>query len=107
MDARRVMKHVDLPIWKVPAISSHVMGLFDEQIHLLALFEGIDQLLRDLSSQGVKLAVVTSNSYENVQKILGPENSALIDYYECGVRIFGKQDKLKKVLKQSGVQADE
>ena len=31
----------------------------------------------------------------------------LIDYYECGVRLFGKQAKLKKILKQSGIHADE
>jgi phosphoglycolate phosphatase len=106
-DARSVMKHFEIPIWKVPAISTHVMGLFGEQIHLMSLFQGIDQLLQDLSGQGIKLGVVTSNSYENVCKILGPENAALIEYYECGVRIFGKQSKLKKVLKLSGVDATE
>lgn len=61
--------------------------------------------LKELADQGIKIAVVTSNTYENVCKILGPENAALIEYYECGVRIFGKQAKLKKVLKQSGVEA--
>lgn len=107
LDARNVMKHFDVPLWKVPAISHHVMGLFGEQIHLLSLFDGVDQLLKDLSNQGIKLGVVTSNSYENVCKILGPENAALIEYYECGVRLFGKQTKLKKVLKQSGFEAED
>ena len=37
-----------------------------------------------------------------MRRILGPENEALIQYYECGVQLFGKQAKLKKVLKQSG-----
>jgi phosphoglycolate phosphatase len=106
-DARRVMKHLDIPLWKVPAISNHVMNLLAEEIRFLSLFEGIGQLLQDLSSQGIKLGLVTSNSYENVCKILGPENAALIQYYECGVRIFGKQSKLKKVLHQSGIKADE
>lgn len=107
MDARKVMKHLDVPLWKMPAITSHVMTLLGQQIHLLSLFEGIDQLLKELSAQGIKIGVVTSNTYENVCKILGPENVARIEYYECGVKIFGKQSKLKKVLKQSGVEAEE
>ena len=107
LEARKVLKHFDVPLWKLPAISSHVMGLLGEQVHLLKLFEGIDQLLKDLSNGGIKLGVVTSNSYENVVKILGPENAALIEYYECGVRVFGKQSKLKKVLKQSGIEAED
>jgi phosphoglycolate phosphatase len=107
MDARRVMKHFEIPFWKVPAITNHVMGLLGEQIHLLTLFDGIDQLLKDLSSRGIKIGIVTSNTYENVLKILGPENAALVEYYECGVKLFGKQSKLKKVLKQSGVDAED
>lgn len=107
LDARKIMKHLDIPLWKVPAMSKYVMSLFTKEIRFLSLFEGIDQLLQDLAGQGIKLGLVTSNSYENVCKILGPENAALIQYYECGVRIFGKQSKLKKVLKQSGVEAGE
>jgi len=106
-DAREVMKHLDVPIWKVPAISKYVMGLVAADAHFLSLFEGTAQLLQDLSSQGIKLGLVTANSYENVCKILGPDNVALIHYYECGVKLFGKQAKLKKILKQSGIDADE
>lgn len=105
LDARRVLKHFDVPVWKMPAITSHVMGLLGQQIHLLTLFDGIAPLLKELADQGIKIAVVTSNTYENVCKILGPENTALIEYFECGVRVFGKQSKLKKVLKQSGIEA--
>jgi len=106
-DARRVMSHLDVPLWKVPAISKHVMTLLSEEVRFLSLFEGIDQLLKDLSGRGIKISIVTSNSYENVCKILGPENAALVQYYECGVHLFGKQAKLKKVLKASGVGPDE
>lgn len=107
LDARKVLKHLEVPLWKLPAISGYVMSLLGEQAESLSLFDGVDQLLKDLSSAGIKLAVVTSNSYENASKILGKENAALIEYFEGGVRVFGKQAKLKKVLKQSGVEANE
>ena len=102
LDARSIMKYMGVPLWKVPRIGKHASSLLATEIHRLCLFEGVDRLLQVLSHNGVKLAIVTSNSAENVRLILGPENAALIQYYECGVRLFGKQAKLRKVLKQSG-----
>src|SRR5688500_14713594 len=92
-----------VPLWRVPGIGKYALGLRARESHRLPLFEGVDRLLRVLSDTGIKLAIVTSNSTENVQRILGAENAALIQYYECGVQLFGKQSKLKKVIKRSGV----
>jgi len=106
-DARKIMKYVGLPVWKVPAIGNHVMALLAKEIHHLSLFKGVDRLLQNLSAKGIELAIATSNSYENVCQVLGPENAALIQYYECGVPIFGKPAKLRKILKKSGVHPEE
>jgi phosphoglycolate phosphatase len=106
-DARKIMKYLGIPAWKVPVIGRHAMTLLAKEVHRLFLFDGIEQLLRRLSDRGIKLAIVTSNSYENVCRILGPEIAALVQYYECGVPMFGKQSKLKKVLKKSGIAAEE
>lgn len=46
LDARRVLKHFEVPVWKMPAITSHVMGLLGQQIHLLTLFDGIAPLFK-------------------------------------------------------------
>ena len=106
-DARKVLKYLGIPLWKVPTIANYGLGLLAKEFDRLRLFEGIEALLQTLSNQGIKLAIVTSNRYENVYKVLGPQNAALIDYYECGASLFGKQSKLKKVLKKSGVRPDE
>ncbi|MBA3531769.1 MAG: HAD hydrolase-like protein [Ardenticatenales bacterium] len=106
-EASAILKHFRVPIWQLPMIANHVRTLMGQDIHQIALFDGIDALLRHLSHSGVTLALVTSNSYENVRQVLGSENAALIQHYECGVGIFGKQSKLKKVLKQSGISAHE
>jgi phosphoglycolate phosphatase len=76
--------------------------LMTHDIQKIALFQGIEGLLRRLASVGVTLAVVSSNSYENIRHVLGEEMGALIAYYECGVSIFGKEAKLRKILKRSG-----
>jgi phosphoglycolate phosphatase len=67
----------------------------------IRLFEGAGDLLRRLQGGGITLAIVSSNSEENVRRILGPENAALISIYACGASIFGKAAKFRRVLRRS------
>ncbi len=101
--ARKMMEHLGMSSWKLPKISRDIRKLMAEDIRQIHLFEGIGPMLRVLSDRSVKLALVTSNSSDNVRQVLGPTNAALISYYECGVSLFGKQAKLRRILKKSGV----
>jgi len=102
-DARAVLKYLGVPFWKAPLIAPHMRTLMSHDIQGISLFEGIESLLQRLSKIGATLAVVSSNSFENIRHVLGAEMTALIDYYECGVSAFGKEAKLRKVLRQSGI----
>jgi phosphoglycolate phosphatase len=106
-DARGVLKYLGVPLWKMPLIASYMRTLMTHDIQKIALFQGIEGLLRRLASVGVTLAVVSSNSYENIRHVLGAEMAALIAHYECGVSMFGKEAKLRKILKRSGVSPGE
>jgi phosphoglycolate phosphatase len=106
-EAGKLLKYLRVPLWKMPAIAKYVKTIMAQDIQRIPLFNGITGLLRHLSKQGVMLAVVSSNSSENVRQVLGPENTALFKYYQCGVSMFGKSTKLKKILGQSGVRPDE
>jgi phosphoglycolate phosphatase len=106
-DARKLLKAYRLPFWKILEIATHVRGLMTQDIHNITLFEGMDRLLKDLSDRGVRLAMVSSNSCENVKHVLGPEIGALFQHYECGVSLFGKAGKFRKILRQSRVMAYE
>jgi len=106
-DARGVLKYLGVPLWKMPLIANYLRMLLTHDIHEIALFQGIDEVLRRLSSVGLTLAVVSSNSYENIRHVLGAEIAALFAHYECGVSIFGKEAKLRKILKNSGVSPTE
>ena len=56
-----------------------------------------------LADQGVKLAIVSSNSEENIRRGLGAESASLITYYGYGTSLFGKQRKFKKAIATSRV----
>lgn len=102
-DARKMIKHLGVPVWKLPLIASYLKRLMAQNVAHISLFEGVDDLLRDLSEKGVTLAVVSSNSYANIRQVLGPENAALITYYECGASLFGKHAQFRKILKKSRI----
>lgn len=102
-DSRTILNMVGIPLWKLPLIARHVNQRMGDEINHIRLFDGIDRLLAGLSQQGTQLAVVSSNSAANIRKVLGPEISAFIQYWECGVALYGKSTRLRKVLRQSGV----
>jgi phosphoglycolate phosphatase len=104
---RRLLAALGVPLWKVPLIAYHLRALLGRDIDQISLFDGVDSMLQTLRREGVMLAVVSSNSYENVCRVLGPGNVALIETFACGVSIFGKAAKLRGVLGKCGVSPGE
>jgi len=65
-------------------------------------FDGIADALRDLARRGVKLAIVTSNSEDNVRRVLGTDVMAHIRQVDSGVDLFGKRRRLERIMKHCG-----
>jgi phosphoglycolate phosphatase len=105
LDARRVIEHVRLPAWKLPLVARWMRRRMAADIGSIALFPGVDEMLRTVSAAGVRIAIVTSNSAANVRRVLGPENAARVELYGCGASLFGKRRKLRQVLRQARVAA--
>lgn len=106
-DSRAVIRYLGVPMWKMPVIAAHMRRLMRRDAGSIALFGGVDALLRTLAEQGVTLAIVSSNAEDNVRRILGPENAALIAHYECGASLFGKRSRFRRVLRRAGIPAAE
>jgi phosphoglycolate phosphatase len=104
---RQMMDHVGMPAWKLPAASQTFMAMMQESAASISLFDGIAEALRHLAAQGVLLTVVSSNAEHNVRTVLGPELSALVAQFECGMSVFGKARRIRAVLKRCGVAAHE
>ncbi|NID09017.1 HAD-IA family hydrolase [Fibrivirga algicola] len=98
LDARQLMKRAKLPAWKIPLIAGSFRQLMNRDVHQIQLFDGVPELLRTLASHGVKLAIVSSNSEENVRQVLGPDSASLISFYGCGTSLFNKGHKFKRIM---------
>ena len=106
-DAARMMKYVGLSPWKMPLIATRFKKLMSEKRDSISLFSEVPEMLKRLTSGGMTLAVVSSNSRENIEKILGPENSTHFRFIEGNAGIFTKQLKLRKALKIANVAKEE
>jgi phosphoglycolate phosphatase len=106
-DNRAIIAHLGVPFWKLPLIASYMRGLVAQSAGSIPLFAGVDALLGQLQASGVAVAVVSSNSEQNVRRILGPENAARVRYYACGAGLFGKPGLFRKVLKLARVRPEE
>lgn len=104
-DTRAIMRHVGMPAWKLPLASRSFIGLMRENAARIPLFEGVGEALHGLDREGVRLAIVSSNSEQNVRLVLGPHLSALFGHYECGMSVFGKAGRIRKVVKRAAVPA--
>ncbi|NHZ82234.1 HAD hydrolase-like protein [Massilia sp. CCM 8695] len=107
MGTREIMRYIGMPAWKMPVVSKSFIGMMSENAASIALFDGVADALLALFDAGVVLAVVSSNSEQNVRRVLGPGLSSLFSHFECGMSVFGKASRIRKVVKQSRVGAGE
>ena len=102
---RGVMRHVGMPMWKLPFVLRSFKRLMRTHAVPIARFAGVDDALDALHGHGLRLAVVTSNSRENADRLLGDAHCARMRHFECGASMFGKHRHLRRVLRATGVPA--
>lgn len=105
LTVREIMRHVGLPPWKLPLVTRAFLARMHAAGGDIGLFPGIEQVLVQLVAGGTQVAIVSSNSGENIRRVLGARNTALVSEFECGASLFGKAARLRRVLKRAGVAA--
>ncbi|MBR0705332.1 HAD family hydrolase [Bradyrhizobium liaoningense] len=100
--SREILARLEVPLWKLPAIARHARRLKAEAASEIALFAGVETMLRTLVENGVQLALVTSDSEANAREKLG-EAAALFAHYDCSASLFGKAAKFRLVVRRAGV----
>jgi phosphoglycolate phosphatase len=96
-----------MPAWKLPVVSRGFIALMKDSADQVKVFDGVPAAIDALAAAGVRLAVVSSNSEQNVRRILGAELAARFERFECGMSVLGKASKLRQVMRQAGVAPDQ
>jgi phosphoglycolate phosphatase len=100
--SRELLAYLQVPLWKLPSITRHMRKLKADPNANIALFDGVDTMLRSLASSGVKLALVSSDSETNARRKLG-DLAALFSYFDCAASLFGKPAKFRRAIRRAGV----
>ena len=104
--SREIIRLLRVPVWKLPLIARDMRKLKSQHLSRIPLFPGVEPTLLRLWSDGLSLALVSSDSEENVRRALGA-GGRYISHYACGASMFGKAAKFKTVLKKAKVAATE
>jgi phosphoglycolate phosphatase len=100
--SREILKQLEVPTWKLPAIARHMRRLKALHIADIPLFQGTEAMLRSLAGAGFRLALVSSDSEDNARRQLA-ELAALFSHFDCGASVFGKARKFRRVVRRAGL----
>ncbi|HUN95666.1 MAG TPA: HAD-IA family hydrolase [Bradyrhizobium sp.] len=100
--SRELLAYTQVPLWKLPAITRHMRKLKAEPTAEIELFDGVDGMLRELTSDGVQLALVSSDTETNARRKLG-NLAALFSHFDCAASLFGKPAKFRRVIRRAGI----
>ena len=106
LGSREILGRLEVPLWKLPRIARHMRRLKAEHLASIALFQGVDTMLRALADGGVRMALVSSDNEANARRQLG-EAAALFSWFDCGASLFGKAAKFRRILKCAAVNTEQ
>lgn len=98
-----VIKSVHIPIFKLPWIIKKHQKEMEKELIKIKIFPQMDAVLKELKLRGYVLGVLTSNSKNNVKKVFDNNRINYFDYIYSGKNIFGKDKKLKSIIKSRGL----
>jgi phosphoglycolate phosphatase len=98
LSAGEILRELQLPLWRVPKVLSDFRNIMQRRVGEIRPFAGINDALQTIANREVILALATSNSFLNVEAVLG---HALLNRFaaiECGSALFGKARRLRRIL---------
>lgn len=101
LPTRTLLARSGLPRWRLPWVARDFTRAMASAPRI-PLFDGIPEVLQALYAAGVTLALVSSNSTDNIRRTLGPGLTPLFATIDGGASIFGKRARLARVIRRSG-----
>jgi phosphoglycolate phosphatase len=100
-----MMKALGVPMWRLPQLMIAARSALHDNFHSVKPVPGIVDALGELSAANCRLAIVTSNSEENVRSFFSRCGIGNFETIVAGVSVLGKATRLRRLLKSAHVQA--
>ncbi|MEI8067961.1 MAG: HAD-IA family hydrolase [Candidatus Shapirobacteria bacterium] len=104
---KKILKEVNISIFKLPKIISRVQEIQTERIDEVVVFDGVLKVMKELQDRGYGLGILTSNSKANVEFFFNKHKFKGIKYIYSGNSLFGKDKLIKKLLKKNDLKKEQ
>lgn len=95
------LKALDIPIYKIPLFAADFTRQYKNLLPNISLVSGMREVLRELSKRGYQLAIVSSNSENNIREFFRENKLDVIGCIVNSKNIFSKDKAVKKLLSSS------
>lgn len=95
---------------KLPYVVNMIKNMqieLEKNIEKIKLFSGIKRVLSDLKKNGYKLAIISSNRKNSIDKFIKFNSIDIFDFIHGKTDLFGKAGYLKKFLKDFNLKKSE
>jgi len=106
LNTRALLDELGISRLLVVKLGAHIRRLLHDRMGEVEMIRGMDASIRDLSDEGFRLGIITSNSADNVRTVL--RHFGLLErflFIEAGVSLFGKPHRIASALKKTGIPA--
>ena len=104
---QEILRTVGLPLLKLPFWVKRVRKEANKEIEFAKPVSGIKTALSELKKNKYNLAIITSNTKENVNNFLRKNNLDFFDFIYSGSSVFGKSKIINKLLKEKNLSLDQ
>jgi phosphoglycolate phosphatase len=102
LSALQVVRELRIRPWRVPWMVIRGRQLMRRQIDNIVVFEGIEDVLRQLKAAGIPMYIMSSNSPGNIRQLMKARG---LDHYFThvygNVGIFGKAKRLRQIIERN------
>jgi phosphoglycolate phosphatase len=102
----KALKTLKIPFYKVPKAISMALLEYRHLIHELHPFEGIHDMLEELRAMDCKMALLSSNTKENVMHFLEQHDLDFFEWVEGTSGILKKHSSIRKQLKKHNLRPE-
>lgn len=106
LPTREIVKTLGVSTVRLPAIAADLRKRMATDAGQIRMFDETPRMLRRLHDRGLRAAIVSSNSEQNVRTILGA-SASLVSAFNCGSSLFGKGARFSSLLKRFDLPADQ
>ncbi|KQZ56973.1 MULTISPECIES: HAD-IA family hydrolase [unclassified Lysobacter] len=106
LSTRELLREFEFSRWKLPIVAADFVRSM-RAAPPVPLFPGVAETLRHLREGGARLAILTSNSADNVRRVLDAELLEAIERVDGGAHMLGKHRRIARMLRQARTDASQ